>query len=559
MNNGIKIKKYIEKKDTNDVLVINEFLKYDGADIDTKYIPNFLSLIEDAILEPVDFNYNTWYGFDEFEVKTYLKFTFELNQKINNILKYYIIIKLSENYTTLLYASKVLTYITEILKETNFLNKDNIESFRESIKFWNVSKKSNVGMIKEFLKFYSFKNGEEYYQILDKISTPQKTPRTIPCYKSIITFDYIIQDFISNVSIEQKNRFYPILIWWELTKIIPMRPIELGILKKDCLFIRDGMHYIKIERRKKKKGRVNYKTIKVLTEIKITPELYSFIDYYVQFTSKISTGEFLFSNSVYKLTNSKTYKESEIDFIGMATLRELLLSFFNDIVHEKYGYEVIQKEDTSIEIHDSQIEKIQLGDTRHIAFCSMMLQGFNPLTIAQIGGHYTLTEQLGYCNHLDSFVQSYTFVMTKSLRNKINQKMSKAMPANYTISKQKIVERVLLKDDFFNFRKVKGGRCKSENFPYECQDTHLFCDFFIPDETLTPEILNQELSNIDSEIDLKIKYIKSLSVNLIGFKAATMIEQQLKTNTNSLNALMKQKAMLESYKLNIMEDKEKNE
>lgn len=43
----------------------------------------------------------------------------------------------------------------------------------------------------------------------------------------------------------------------------------------------------------------------------------------------------------------------------------------------------------------------------------MRLQGFNPLTIARIGGHKNLNTQQHYYNHLKEYADSYVYALTK--------------------------------------------------------------------------------------------------------------------------------------------------
>lgn len=334
-----------------------------------------------------------------------------------------------------------------------------------------------------------------------------------------------------------------------------MRPIELGILKRDCLGINaEGNKTVKIERRKKKSGKILYKQLKILTELAIPNHVYDLINEYLLFSNSISDSHFLFSNEAYKATVKRSYRISEIDFIGMTAFRELLTTFFTEVVENIYGYNVIPKSEFDNELADNEIEKIHLGDTRHIAFCNMMLQGFNPLTIAQIGGHYTLTEQTSYYGHLDNFIDSYTFVLTKNLRNKINQRVNNTTSINDICTKDKLIKRTLLGNNFYTLRKLKGGRCCSENFPYECNFSgHIYCEYFIPDETLTLDIIKEQLNPVENEINNKVNYLKKLSSDLINYKGGDKLEEEIKTVTNKLNTLLKQKAILTAYKLNVEE------
>lgn len=555
MEQGVKIKRYIENENSNHVLVVKEIVTFSSNDIDTKYRSYFDDLIDEGILLNCEFNDSIWHGVDEFENNIFLRFSFELQPDINTALKCYALIKICEQYSSLGNTYKAINFISDILTDTNFLNIEYLETFKESVKFWIPSFKSNSVYAKEFLRFYLIENAEEYYSVLSTIKIQKSGSRTLPSYKSIITFDFLIQDFINNCNNDIKLKFLPIIIWWELTKVIPMRPIELGILKRDCLGINtEGNKIIKIERRKKKSGKILYKQLKILTELAIPNHVYDLINEYLLFSNSISDSIFLFSNEAYKTTVKRSYRVSEIDFIGMTAFRELLNTFFIEVVESIYGYTTIPKSEFENELSDNEIEKINLGDTRHIAFCNMMLQGFNPLTIAQIGGHYTLTEQTSYYGHLDNFIDSYTFVLTKNLRNKINQRVNNTTSINDICTKDKLIKRTFLGDNFYTLRKLKGGRCCSENFPYECNFSgHIYCEHFIPDETLTLEIIKEQLNPVENEINNKVNYLKKLSSDLISYKGGHKLEEEIKTVTNKLNTLLKQKSILTAYKLNMEE------
>lgn len=556
MNTGVKIKKYIEFENKTNILVVKEIVSFNMDDVKKRYIQDFNQLVDDGIIEDCSFNDSIWKAIDEFEVAQYLKFNFEINPELNTALKCFALLKLSEQYSSVGNCYKAITTISKMLIASNFFNDDYVENFNIYLKNCCDSDKRSIGFIKEFLNFHQLIVSEKYHQLINSLPYIPSNSRILPCYSSIITFDYLIEDFISNDYLQSKSEFIPIIIWWELTKIIPMRPIEFAILKRNCLSTKDNEYFIKIERRKEKGGKVKYKTVKILTNLKIPYRLYKIISEYINSTSNIATGNFIFSNEVYKSLNNRRYKESNLDFIGMNNLRKLLNTFFTEIISDKYGYEVISKNEMDCELKDYEIEKLQLGDTRHIAFCGMMLQGFNPLTIAQIGGHYTLTEQCSYCNHLDTFVNSHTYVLTKSIRNKIIKNVSSNIPMNKNIaSKNNLVLKEKLGNDFYLFPKVRGGRCKNKNFPYDCKsDSHIGCNDFIPDETLTYELLNDELNTVDTDIESKLKYIKSVTQTAHDFKTSNNIEAELKTNTNCLNTLIKQKATIDSYRLNMLED-----
>ena len=81
----------------------------------------------------------------------------------------------------------------------------------------------------------------------------------------------------------------------------------------------------------------------------------------------------------------------------------------------KYGYNLVEnREEITEENEHNTLIKLKLGihQTFHF-FVSMMLQGFNPLTIAQIGGHETLIAQNQYIGHLDEFIDAHSLMLAR--------------------------------------------------------------------------------------------------------------------------------------------------
>ena len=73
-------------------------------------------------------------------------------------------------------------------------------------------------------------------------------------------------------------------------------------------------------------------------------------------------------------------------------------------------------------IGTNDIELLQPGDTRHLAFCSMMLQGFNPLTIARYGRTSNIyMHKIIILNHLSEFCDAQTLMLTNYLKLSLNR------------------------------------------------------------------------------------------------------------------------------------------
>ncbi|GEM_PF-2514973 len=564
---GVKIKKYIENDDSNEVLVIKEEVGFDTNTSIGYYRKEFDKLVKNGIVKSGEFDDNNWACVTEFYKNVNIEFGFQIYPETNVKLKAYALFKINDRNTTVLNAKRAIQIVSLYLKQTNFLDSNNVISIQDEIKTWKIEAKRSLCHVREFLNYINEDINNPHFEVLEKISIPESKTRVIPNYYSIINFNYLIQHFIESANDEIKYKYYPLIIWWELSKIIPMRPIEIAILKRDCIEYDGVDYYISITRRKQRRqGKVKYKTIQPLTKIKITEELFNLINNYIKYCNKINNSTSLFSYEVFK-ENLKVPRAYETwseklknDIVDVDKINNLLKNFYKEVIVGVYNYRVIAKNEKDIEEMDKyEIETIQLGDTRHIAFCGLMLQGYNPLTIARIGGHETFSEQLGYQSHLDEYINAYTYMMTKNIRNKILNGYNNLSFKSVKFSKVGLIKKESLGEELYDMLKVKGGRCSSKNFPNDCKsDSHFTCEHFIPDETMTQDIINNELNKVNIQLESKVKYIKSLTKDLIYFgkekESTDIIDENLKMNTKALNALLKQKALFEAYKLDIAKE-----
>lgn len=364
------------------------------------------------------------------------------------------------------------------------------------------------------------------------------TVRDIPAFNSIYKFDKLIQTYRSEVAYD--NPYIIIVLWWELTKVIPIRPIEFFTLRKNSFSIEDGRYYIHIKRAK-----LHDKTheIPVLNKIGVSKEIYDLFDNYRTMNQQFLRNDSDFLFNVESFNNYDRAKRLKRDgYIGSQQMYMLFHDFFEDIVTKKYGYIIVAK-GKNAEIGDGEIEYFQFGDSRHIAFLNLLLSGFSPYTIAQIGGHTTIRQQMHYYDHLETYLASKVYTMATEAR--MSLKVSAGLfdiREKYAISKAVINVN---NDELQLMRKIELGWCDSENFPYECEfDDCLNCPHSIIDEEhqkMIPEKLKQYEDNIHHHVNF-IKRILSdpslgsdndrmTAINAINSDVATMAALKNKQHT----------------------------
>lgn len=560
---GIPVKKYISSETTSEVIVIKENIKFSSEEIPS-YKKMFEHLKSEGILVDCKFDDSTWILARDYGYST-LRFDLESRPHFNTLLKCYILVKLHEQ---LLSPSTILTAIFTIRKvliNTCFLSSESLADFNEFINNQVITLKRDLYYVKEYISFSNSNDYMEYYEALDKISTPPSNIRLLPGYKSILVFDAILSDYIEKSSVEEREKYLPLLIWWRVTKVIPMRPIEFSLLTRDCCSYEKetDSYFIQIQRKKIRNGFIKYKQIPIINKINVTKDVYDLIQEYLTLVHPKHKSKQLISYKSYNSFHKGHFKRmsylNKIDPNVMTTsqLRRLLNKFYDEVIMKVYNLTPINKEDVKDVLLEHQIERIQFGDTRHLAFCGMMLQGLNPLTIAQIGGHTTFREQMSYYQHLDTFIDAHTYILSKSIKGRImNTRQTFDMYSNY---KSHILEKSILKDDYYSLRKTTGGRCKSTKFPLECTelDGCLFCEHFLFDDTLSSEAIDIMSSKLNNEIKSKLQYIKSIvgnfNMNVDRGEYHLQDQEFFQTEFNMLNTLIKRNATVEAYKLILKE------
>lgn len=370
--------------------------------------------------------------------------------------------------------SKIKNMIRVIIKVNRFDEK-NIEKINDIIKE-NVPKsdlKITMSTIMQFSEFAQIEYAEEYInEIMFSFGKSKNVynVRDLPKYSDVLIFQHILNDFTSNWSDEEKEFYFPVLMWWKITSVIPMRIVEFCSIKRDCLIKKENETYLVIPRRKQKAVRKDH--VEITNEIKITKEIKEIIEEYITLSDSYGETETLLSYKMFKeKIKQKESSNRNKEAFTRANFAYILDVFYDRIVNERYQYE--------------ELEKIKPNDTRHFAFCSMMLQGFNPLTIARIGGHRSIESQFHYQQHLDYFTQSHVYYLSKI--NKLNN--SAIFDEDSSIILKDAEINSLQNINKFNYlEKMDIGYCTDKNMDCESDHCQLCSKWFIPREELKEKI-----------------------------------------------------------------------
>lgn len=555
-----------------EILIENSMQVYNASTLE-QCKEKFLQLQEDGIIENKNFEDKEW-TLRKFNARRYPKFNIDIPKELNNVLKCFLVIEIHDRKSSISTVCRKIKDIKDALLDTNNFDIEYTGQFinylcDEISESYAESKSINLSY---FLRFYSINNSDEYYDLLSKCNFKSDGVRTIAQWSSIIEFDYLLRKFYEEEADDKdederlKKKYLPILLWWRLTKVIPMRPIELTLLKKDCLFKEGDKYYIKIKRSKIRKSDIGKKyLVRLLDKLQIDEDMAELMKVYQTMANYKDEESFFLSYNLYNSTiKSERYRKAraqklERDYLTTECLDRLLKDFYDEIITKKEGYGVIEKGDFVSDeqiINSNTIERIQLGDTRHLAFCSMMLQGFNPLTIAQIGGHTDIRSQNHYCQHLDTLVRGQVNILTKRIRADIDKKFE--IIKDFYNPKKEIKIKMIMEKKFRRDgqepRKAQDGFCWNKHAP-EKKCYHLdcfFCDYFtINPDDIDTELLSAREKQFNHELEKAVNFLKEV---FIGMKVDTDNETfsledqtQLKTASRHLQSLIAKYTLISTH------------
>ncbi|MEZ2649682.1 integrase [Bacillus wiedmannii] len=383
-----------------------------------------LKSIEINRFSEFDFNNNLWQLYDEErDIMMYFRFNRleeelqgkQLNQlkTLTVVMKCWVASLLVQYHFRTVYTN--FKYVLDELITTECFRKHLLDDFIEKMKLKGDRTQSLLASaLLNFFNYYdNFEGAMEYLNFLSTIPSSKPKTRTIPTVKDCLKFAWILNDFYtkSNNTDWKYVYFYPVRIWWHLTTVIPIRIGEFLLLRRDCVDNEGNQYYLYLSRIKNKKSAGKRQKVE---RIEISHKLYNMVKEYIELTEEYGYSKTLLSYRAYKgisltnkLNSSKTKRNPNV--LTSYTFHRILNDFYNDVIATSpYNFTVrAVGEDSEQEIRQSRNNSIVFdferrlrpNDTRHIAFLSLMIQGFHPVEIARLGGHDTVYGQRHYQQH----------------------------------------------------------------------------------------------------------------------------------------------------------------
>lgn len=500
-------------------------------------------------------------------------------EELSHALKAYALILLRKNINTT--TNAVILAIRALLKESDGFSPYFAPKLRENKAF-----RTRVQHLQGVLAFFSFLGidlGMEYIEQVEILQDAylleqdnKSKQRKLSLFSAAFTLDDYMQQSIKDLNEVEFERFFPTILWWKLSTIIPLRSSEILAMIKDCLIYEKGEYKIKLSR-SRLKGKNDGRGIKTLfthtfeecyrlQEIKISTELAELIRRYNNIVDSFDANrQFLLSKKSiarywpFEYAKTTTLEGNKGNFIYSNYLRNIDC-FYEEILHGKYGLKIIQ-EKTNRALNAGEIQKFNPMDTRHFAIINMALMGFEPITIKEISGHESVQSSYHYYNHVEEYVQCYIVSMAKreALKSDVAEEVL-VLNTNYSALQNKSIGKYAKRRSLIakDYKVVDGGYCtykKDDYAPcFPIDGNHKECKYFIPNQKSTSSLV-EELNKIDREIASDVQVLKQLVEDhkkILDFSNQYM----LKINDIRNKANNKAKIIARYIPLSIMEEEQ---
>ena len=424
------------------------------------------------------------------------------------------------NLSSICYFTKGLktnfSDLVQMIKNSQVYTKEHSNSTNYIVK--NVSANTAKRYIDSLINFSNFYGNlpidssvfEELSLASDRLKI-NVSSRNLPHLTEFLNFkdclEHYYSELIENEDMNKKEliKYYPIMIWWSLTTIIPMRPSEFCMIKRDCI----SGNKITFPRFKQRRNKVESRKNITYDTVPIPKTLIKKIEHYIELTDSYGQSNSLISFRAFvslSIKNKKRNVDYETKYFSIKYLRFLLNKFYQEVIIEKYKLTVTQQ--------------LKPGDLRHISIISMMLQGYDRVEIQRLAGHFDINTQYSYVDHMHFWVDTEIQTLSDqfTLYNKDEYRSPHAIETfNTMFYKQIYSELSQTFTDNGESIKLEVGYCKDKTMPCPTFNWNYTGCYFCNNWGISmselqdnKELIIKELSMIYNELHRKINYLGGL-------------------------------------------------
>ena len=398
------------------------------------------------------------------------------DEKRNYSLKFIITDEEFALYSRILKLSKeefteyLKEYITLMLGELSVFSLQNIvNNVKKTIntpveELEELAKKETLNGYNRVIQFFTLlpsdgrnRAMQKLYSTMENVisiirSKPSSNQRELAYFDSYFIFTELLERFWSEAEDDEKVFYFPIWMWWKVSNIIPVRPTELVVTRRDCLQEYEDGWYITL-RKTALKGRNKSTSYNIEEDYKlarygIDRDTANEINWYIEKTKEFGSNELktLFVADIHyeKWNRCKPYYSRYYTYTNLNTC---LRYFYENIIKEKYGYKIVfERENTKL--RENEINYLSLGDSRHLSMINAIINGLTPVMAMLLAGHDSIDMASHYFSNIAKMIECKVYRQYKRTLLK---------DGKYSISRR---------SGFYNFKDPiilpDGGFCYSE-------------------------------------------------------------------------------------------------
>jgi hypothetical protein len=504
---------------------------------------------------------NIFIKFDDIE--DIVTFNKELDiEKFKNILKCWVV-QFFDDHT----ASWVRTCFNNLKKSISISNGFHME-FAEKLKTEfsqsGFSDKHIAKTIEVIYNFFDFSQIDSAFHYIDTFSSlydnlsRHDNIRKIPSSKDVMNFSQKLDKWFlstkSSLNTAELITYYPLVIWFKLTTIIPMRPSEFCRIARNAVTTTENKHYIKLPRIKQKKSSHN---VQIVDEFLISEDIYNLIYDYIELSNQYGHTETLISyRAIIDVMETKRPPQNK-DYFTNNSLTKLLKNFYVEILQDGMGLKINFDDGTDVKkdeelqeghIHYDINRVLRPGDTRHIAFVSLMLQGYDQVEIARLGGHTTLSAQQHYISHMEFWIDSEVQTLSENFENIIQNRINGIYHPEALSVFDRLIDESWIESDIDNkqYEKLDLGYCSDESMPcptfddlytgcYFCKHWRISLDELERNKDIILREVSETFYGLKDSIAILTQLYKENDLNEIG-EISPSLRNEIKSASMLINS-----------------------